>query len=297
MILISLSLFRSLYVNLFQYSQIRGRLTDQLTAPILLNLIVIGTSSTVFVVLYFAEVGIEILLFSYFALPPIMFLYSSYRQVKGNLSIRFSSGNEWKFLKACIVFSVPAALNTLLVIGFSNLTKVYVLNVFGEDEMVRYVFSFRIAMIIQLCHMVVSGYSYKFFLLSQDYKKMMKYYSAYSMSLVAISLLIVLFIVLLDSFSNSEFTKVDLLLVCSFGYTLFWCFSSFFDFLYIRIGKTKLMLVNSIVFFLTYILFYGISGISNPTDAAIGLFFSSTAMFISNLVIIWCHRDSIIQVE
>ena len=291
--IIVLAILRSVHINLYQYGQTKGRLTEKLISPILANI----TASTCAVVLTLISVFFDVwdnyILLSYFIFPPLLFIFLNSRAVELPSMQKLREINYKPtliFIKKSLTFAAPAILNTLLVTGFANLTKIYVLQNFGESDMVRYSFVFRLAMIIQLCHMAVSGYTFKFFLLSINLKRMASLYLIYMSALFLITLSILCAVYFVNNIVDYELLYIDPLFIVAFAYTLFWCYSAFFDFLYIRINKTKLMLVNSGVFFLSAICFYFIYGVMTPLDAAIGLFISSITMFISNILLCFLNR-------
>lgn len=297
-LIVILAVLRSIHINLYQYGQIKGRLTEQLISPILVNI----TASIVVVILIFLSVYFsfeeKFLLLSYFIFPPLLFIAFNIKVLKVvdfSTYFQFDYDSFLRFLKASLIFAAPAILNTLLVTGFANLTKIYVLESFGESDMVRYSFVFRLAMIIQLCHMAVSGYTFKFFLLSNNLVRMTSLYTLYVVALSVITLTIVFVVYFMNGLVDYELLYIDSLFIVAFAYTLFWCFASFFDFLYVRINKTKLMLLNSGVFFLTAITFYTIQDVSTPFDVALGLFISSVAMFISNIILCFFYRHHLVS--
>lgn len=285
-----LAILRSVHINLYQYSQIKGRLTEQLISPILINVTASLCSLIITLMIYSTGGSDKYILLSFFIISPALFLFLNIKHFQLGSLFKFDYHHAVKFITKCLMFSAPAIFNTLLVVGFASLTKIYVLEKFGELEMVQYSFVFRLAMIIQMCHMAVSGYTCKFFLLSNDLRKMTSYYLTYMVALCFVTLGVMVSVYVLSDLVSYELLRFDLLLVMAFAYTLFWCFSSFFDFVYVRINKTKLMLVNSFVFFFTYILYYSFFGIMSPVSAAIGLFISSVFMFMSNLVLLWFYR-------
>jgi len=288
-----LGILRSVHINLYQYGQIKGRLTERLISPVIVNVIASFVTLTLTLGAYYFGGSSQFIVLSFFVFAPLLFLLLNIRHFPLTSFFKFNQRNAIEFISKCLKFSVPAIINTLLVVGFANLTKIFVLENFGESEMVQYSFVFRLAMIIQLFHMAVSGYTCKFFLLSNDLKKMCSYYLLYVLALLIISCGLTFAIYLFSDIVSYELLHLDLLLVMAFSYTLFWCYSSFFDFLYVRINKTKLMLVNSFVFFLSYILYYAVFGIYSPLSAATGLFISSVFMFISNLTLLWLNRKEI----
>ena len=291
--IIVLAILRSVHINLYQYGQTKGRLTEKLISPILANIIASTCAVVLTLISVFFDVWDNYILLSYFIFPPLLFVFLNSRAVELP-SMQKLRGINYKptfiFIKKSLTFAAPAILNTLLVTGFANLTKIYVLQSFGESDMVRYSFVFRLAMIIQLCHMAVSGYTFKFFLLSINLKRMSSLYLIYMSALFFITFLILCVVYFINNIVDYELLYIDPLFIVAFAYTLFWCYSAFFDFLYIRINKTKLMLVNSGVFFLSAICFYFIYGVMSPLDAAIGLFISSIAMFISNILLCFLNR-------
>jgi len=289
-----LAILRSVHINLYQYGQIKGRLTDKLISPILINVAASCCALLMTIGIYYVGGNDKYIVLSFFIFAPVLFLTLNIRHFQLSSFFKFDYHNTSQFITKCLIFSAPAIFNTLLVVGFANLTKIYVLENFGESEMVQYSFVFRLAMVIQMCHMAVSGYTCKFFLLSNDLRKMTSYYLIYMVTLFLVTLCITVAVYMLSDLVSYELLRFDLLLVMAFAYTLFWCFSSFFDFIYVRINKTKLMLVNSFVFFFTYILYYSFFGIMSPLSAAVGLFISSVFMFMSNLILLWFNRKEII---
>ena len=289
-----LAILRSVHINLYQYGQLKGRLTDRLISPIAINIIASLCSLLITAIIFYIGGSEKYIVLSFFIVPPCLFVLLNIKNLQLKIIVNTDFIKIKKFITKCIVFSAPAILNTLLVVGFANLTKIYVLENFGESEMVQYSFVFRLAMVIQMCHLVVSGYTCKFFLVSNDLKKMGKYYLIYISALLFVTLCILSSVYIFSDFINYKLLNFDLLLVMVFAYTLFWCFSSFFDFIYVRIDQTKLMLVNSFVFFVSYLIYYSIFGIGNPLSAAIGLFISSMFMFMSNLTLLWFNRKKII---
>lgn len=289
-----LAILRSVHINLYQYGQIKGRLTDKLISPILINVAASCCALLMTIGIYYVGGNDKYIVLSFFIFAPVLFLTLNIRHFQLSSFFKFDYHNTSQFIIKCLIFSAPAIFNTLLVVGFANLTKIYVLENFGESEMVQYSFVFRLAMVIQMCHMAVSGYTCKFFLLSNDLRKMTSYYLIYMVALFLVTLCITVAVYMLSDLVSYELLRFDLLLVMAFAYTLFWCFSSFFDFIYVRINKTKLMLVNSFVFFFTYILYYSFFGIVSPLSAAVGLFISSVFMFMSNLILLWFNRKEII---
>ena len=289
-----LAILRSVHINLYQYGQIEGRLTEYLITPILINLAASFCALIMTLIIYYSGGSDKYTLLSFFIISPMLFLFLNVRRFQLCSLFKFDYHHAIQFISKCLIFSTPAIFNTLLVVGFANLTKIYVLENFGELEMVQYSFVFRLAMVIQMCHMAVSGYTCKFFLLSNDLRKMTSYYIIYMVALFLVTLSIAVAVYILSDLVSYELLHFDLLLVMAFAYTLFWCFSSFFDFIYVRINKTKLMLVNSFVFFFTYILYYLVFGVMSPVSAAVGLFVSSVFMFMSNLILLWFNRKEII---
>lgn len=288
-----LAVLRSIHINLFQYGQIKGRLTDKLISPILINVAASCCALLMTIGIYYVGGNDKYIVLSFFIFAPVLFIILNIKHFQLNSFFKFDYHNTTQFITKCLIFSAPAIFNTLLVVGFANLTKIYVLENFGESEMVQYSFVFRLAMVIQMCHMAVSGYTCKFFLLSNDLRKMTSYYLIYMAALFLVTLCITVAVYILSDLVSYELLRFDLLLMMAFAYTLFWCFSSFFDFIYVRINQTKLMLVNSFVFFFTYILYYSIFGIMSPLSAAVGLFISSVFMFTSNLILLWFNRKKI----
>jgi hypothetical protein len=289
-----LAVLRSIHINLYQYGQIKGRLTDKLISPILINVAASCCALLMTIGIYYAGGNDKYIVLSFFIFAPVLFIILNIKHFQLNSFFKFDYHNTTQFITKCLIFSAPAIFNTLLVVGFANLTKIYVLENFGESEMVQYSFVFRLAMVIQMCHMAVSGYTCKFFLLSNDLRKMTSYYLIYMAALFLVTLCIAFGVYILSDFVSYELLSFDLLLVMAFAYTLFWCFSSFFDFIYVRINKTKLMLVNSFIFFFTYIVYYSLFDITSPSSAAVGLFISSVFMFMSNLTLLWFNRKKII---
>ncbi len=291
--IIVLAILRTVHINLYQYGQTKGRLTEKLVSPILANI----TASTCAVVLTIVSVYFDVwdnyILLSYFIFPPLLFIFLNSRAVELPSLLKLRKTNYrpvLTFIKRSLTFAAPAILNTLLVTGFANLTKIYVLQNFGESDMVRYSFVFRLAMIIQIFHAIISGYTAKFFLISNNGHKIIRLYVLYAFVLFVIAFFIIATVYFANSLVSYELLYVDSLFIIAFAYTLFWCYSGFFDFLYIRINKTKLMLINSGVFFVSAICFYFVYGVMTPLDAAIGLFISSIAMFISNILLCFLNR-------
>ena len=288
-----LAIMRSVHINLYQYGQIKGRLIEQLISPILINVVASVCALLITLVIFYAGGSDKYILLSFFIISPVLFLALNMRHFQLGSLFKFDYHHSIEFITKCLMFSAPAIINTLLVVGFANLTKIYVLEKFGELEMVQYSFVFRLAMVIQMGHMALSGYTFKFFLLSSDLRKMTYYYLIYMAALFFVSLGVMVTVYVLSDFVNYELLRFDSLLVIAFAYTLFWCYSSFFDFIYVRLNKTKLMLVNSFVFFFTYIMYYLFFGVMSPMSAALGLFISSVFMFMSNLVLLWFNRKEI----
>tara|TARA_B110000090_G_C13338557_1_gene430172 strand:- start:258 stop:1457 length:1200 start_codon:yes stop_codon:yes gene_type:complete len=282
-----MAILRALHINLFQYLQIKGRLTEKLIPPLIISIFASVISILLAISLFYLGVANNTVLLGYFILPPSIFLLYHLSQNKpynsSVLKINFSDQLYFSMLK----FSIPLMMNSLLVVGFANLTKIYVLNSFGQAEMVKYSFDFRVAMIIQFVHMAVVGYITKFLLTSHDFVKMIKVYFYYISSLVGCLVLTLLTIHFLGLLVNPKLLVVDSLLLIIFGYTILWCLSAFFDVLYIRMNKTSLLLINSIIFFISYILFYFFHGILGSVDAALGLLFSAGMMLTSNIFIIF----------
>ena len=303
-LIVVLAILRSVHINLYQYGQTKGRLTEQLISPILTNIIASVCAVILTLLSVFFEIEGSYVLLSYFIFPPLLFMFLNTRTIEFSQSAKlfkwsilrqFNYQPAFQFIKKSLVFAAPAILNSLLVTGFANLTKIYVLQHFGETEMVRYSFVFRLAMFIHIFHAAISGYAAKFFLLSNDLKKMTFFYLMYMLILFLITVFILVVVYFMNDVVVHELLHIDSLFIAAFAYTLFWCYSGFFDFLYIRINKTKLMLVNSSIFFLTAICFYLIHGVMTPLDAAICLFFSSITMFISNILLCFLNRHHLVN--
>ena len=309
--IVFLGILKSVHINLYQYCQIRGRLTDNLIPPVRLNVVSTALSVFLLIAAYHSEANGNVLLFSLFIVPPFLFLINNFRSLSPAALFTFypvnddddddgddendvDNDNDVKnFLSKCIRFSGPAIVNTLIVVGFANVLKLVIFAKFGEEDLVEYAFAFRLALLIQVFHMVISGYTFKFFLMSSDFVKMLKIFLMFALSLIAITLFLAIFIDIVSGIVSYDLLKFDLLTAVVFAYTLFWCLASFFEFVYIRIDKTELMLVNSCVFLGSYCLFYFIFGIVNPLSAAVGLLVSAVCMFISNVALIFVNRSLI----
>ena len=282
-----MAILRTLHINLFQYVQIKGRLTEKLIPPLIISIFASVTSIFLAIGLFYLGVSNNTVLLAYFILPPCIFLLYHLSQYKPDSSTLLKVNFSDPFYYSMLKFSIPVIMNSLLVVGFANLTKIYVLNSFGQTEMVKYSFDFRVAMGIQLIHMAVVGYLTKFFLISHDFTKMIKIYFYYIGSLVGCAIFTLLIIHFFGALIDPKLLVVDSLILIIFGYVILWCFSAFFDVLYMRMNKTSLVLINSTVFFSSYVLFYFFHGIASSVDAALGLLFSAGMMLASNIFLIF----------
>ena len=290
-----LSVLRGAHINLYQYGQIKGRLNDDLIRPIIINVVSSVITFVIFFLGYQQGLSSKAIIFCFFIFPPLIFLFISFKNLSTSSYEKSHEISTTIFLSRCLKFSISAIVNTILVVGFANLTKIFVLENFGENEMVQYSFIFRLSMIVQLFHMSIAGYTFKFFLLSKNLKKMRNIYIIYMVFMALISTLFIFCIYIFNQIFNYELLNVDPLFIVVFLYTLLWCFSSFFEFIYIRINKTKLMLINSFVFFSAYIFYYFIFGIDSSLYAAVGLMISAFFMLFSNLILVWLNRNELIK--
>lgn len=282
-----MAILRTLHINLFQYVQIKGRLTEKLIPPLIISIFASVTSIFLAIGLFYVGVSNNTVLLVYFILPPGIFLLYHLSQYKPDSSTLLKVNFSDPFYYSMLKFSIPVMINSLLVVGFANLTKIYVLNSFGQAEMVKYSFDFRIGMGVQLIAAAIMSFYSKFFLISYDFRKMVKVYFIYVLALTGMVVAMLFLIYLLGPFINPNLLVVDPLLSIIFGYILLWCFSTFFDVFYTRINRTPLILINSTVFFSSYVLFYFFHGIASSVDAALGLLFSAGMMLASNIFLIF----------
>jgi hypothetical protein len=285
-----MAIFRAIHINLYQYILIKGLLCESRIKPMIVSIFSSTSSVCIALSLSYSGVSDNMMLFCYFILPPCVFLgyhLIQYKPVKGE---RLGPSIIDPFNFSMIKFSLPVIMNSLLVVGFANLTKIYILNKFGQADMIKYSFDFRIAMGIHLVHSAISVYLIKFFLVSVNSKRMIKIYCLYMTVLLVGVAIALVFVYYLGPYLDPKLLILDLLLCVIFGYTILWCFSAFLDVLYVRMNKTSLVLVNSCVFFTSFILFYFFVGISTPLFAAIGLLISAAMMWLSSLVLVFSNH-------
>jgi hypothetical protein len=290
-LMVAMALLRSAHINLYYYLQMKGRLTEKIVGPLRYSIIVTCTSALLTIFGFYAGLSDAHVLLVYFLTPSLLFLcYHVFQSQLFNPKLFSIDWNNPTYL-VMIRFSVPIILNSFLVIGFSNLTKLYVLNQFGEEEMVRYSFDFRIAMVVQIIHMVIVTYLTKFLLISDDFTRIVKVYALYAILLVSIASLGLLVIFFWGRHIDPDRLVFDTLMCAIFGYTVFWCLSAFFDIFYTRLNKTVFILINSCAFFLSYILYYLFIGVESATESGLALFLSSLMMLLSNLMMIFINRN------
>jgi len=161
-------------------------------------------------------------------------------------------------IRAALRYGWPILASLLLAMLVANFGKLYAYNFLSEKEMFNFSFSQRMALIIQLGHLAVSGYMAKHLFVSEQRRFHQKTFAVY---------LITLLIATIVAYSAARFApylgfitsvQIDATFTLIIIYTLLWCIGAYLELYVNRVNRNALVLGGAIIaagVFLAWVIF------------------------------------------
>lgn len=185
------------------------------------------------------------LLFLFFLFPFTFIILYAIKNIKDfNLKILKSF---FSILKKAIYYSWPIILNILLISFMNNYGKIYAYEYLNEDAMFQISFALRLSLIIHLAHASALGYLSKNIYINYTPKMFWKNFLLYSKMIGVVVCLALFGIFVTKFFGVLDQFQITLATLLIFIYVIIWCYQSYFEIYYNRIGKTKHVLSFSII--------------------------------------------------
>lgn len=235
---------RALYLMITSFLNYHFRLIDRpsLIFPITIS-INLGTIALLFLGkgLYFPLKLLNL----FFIFPTIFVLLYGLKNFK---KIEISKiKNFLNVTHKALLYSWPIILNVTLITFMNNYGKLYAYKFLSEDSMFQISFALRVSLIIHLAHASALGYLSKEMYMNNTIKSFWKSLFSYSRVILTMAMLLLSGIHLIKYMGYLTQFKITLTTYLIFLYVLIWCYQSYLELYFNRIGKTKIVLTFSII--------------------------------------------------
>ncbi|WP_326499531.1 hypothetical protein [Methylomicrobium sp. Wu6] len=185
-------------------------------------------------------------------------------------------------ISAALKYGWPILASVLLTMVVANFGKLYAYNYLSEKEMFNFSFSQRMALIIQLGHLAVSGYMAKHLFVSEQRRFHQKTFAVYLITLLMATIVAYSAAWFAPSLGFISSTQIDTTFTLIIIYTLLWCIGGYLELYLNRVNRNSLVLGSAITaagVFLAWVMFTRYPMISRiATAMALGA--ASNVMFL-----------------
>jgi len=159
---------------------------------------------------------------------------------------------------ASLRYGWPLLASVLLSMAVANFGKLYAYGMLSEIEMFNFSFAQRMALIVQLGHLAISGYMAKHLFVSEHKRFHQKIFTGYVITLLMATTVAYGAAWFASSLGMTTSSHIDMTFTMIIIYTLFWCIGAYLELYINRANRNILILVGSSLaagVFLAWIIF------------------------------------------
>ena len=145
-------------------------------------------------------------------------------------------------LGAALRYGWPILASALLAMAVANFGKLYAYGNLSEKEMFNFSFAQRMALIVQLGHLAVSGYMAKHLFVSEQKRFHQKIFAGYVITLLIATLVAYSAAWFAPSLGFISSVQIDMTFTLIIIYTLLWCIGAYLELYVNRANRNILVL-------------------------------------------------------
>jgi len=151
------------------------------------------------------------------------------------------------YAKASLRYGWPVLVSIVVTMLMANFGKIYAYKNLSENEMFQFSLAQRMALVIQLMHVSITGYMSKHLFVSESRSFHIKALAAYLGCLLLTSAAVIAFVYLAPGFGLNKVPKIDRTFMFIFAYMLVWCVGAYAEIYVNRQNRNVIILQAALV--------------------------------------------------